>query len=80
MNADPDGVLLTVDQAARRLNVSTGYVRRRLVFEKRISYVKIGRHLRIDSRDLESFIDGGRVAAGTSESPYASIVRSRKPA
>lgn len=78
MKTDPHGDLLTVDQAATRLNVSTEYVRRRLIFEKRIPYVKIGRHLRIDSRDLELFIDGGRVAAGPSESPYSSMVPYRK--
>ena len=80
MSNDPSGVLLTVDQAAKRLSVSTVYVRRRLIFEKRIPYVKIGRHLRIDSQDLESFIDRGRVAASSPESAYSSIDRHRRPA
>lgn len=53
--------LLTVDQAAEWLNVSPTYVRRRLIFERRIPYVKIGRHVRIDERDLESLIEAGRV-------------------
>lgn len=60
--------LLTVDQAAERLNVSPVYVRRRLVFEKRISYVKIGRHLRIDEHELEEFIDRGRVSSSLTAS------------
>lgn len=53
--------LLTIDQAAKRLNVSPAYVRRRLIFERRISYVKIGRHVRIDRDDLEELIDRGRI-------------------
>lgn len=44
--------LLTVDQAAERLNVAPEYVRRRLVFEKRIAIVKIGRHVRIESSSM----------------------------
>jgi excisionase family DNA binding protein len=54
--------LLTVHQVAERLNVSESYVRRRLVFERRIPYIKFGRKLRIDLADLEAFIDNGRVA------------------
>jgi excisionase family DNA binding protein len=50
-----------VDEAAERLTVSPAYVRRRLIFERRIPYVKIGRHVRIDEADLEDFIDQGRV-------------------
>jgi excisionase family DNA binding protein len=55
--------LLTVDEAAEILNVSSDYVRRRLVFERRLPHVKVGRHLRIDEHDLRAFIDGGRVSA-----------------
>ena len=53
--------LLTVDQAAERLNVPVGYVRRRLIFERRIPYVKIGRHVRIESEVVEALIEAGRV-------------------
>jgi hypothetical protein len=35
------------------------------VFERRIAYVKLGRHVRISSRDLDAFIEAGRVDAGT---------------
>jgi excisionase family DNA binding protein len=56
--------LLTVSEVAEILNVSSDYVRRRLVFERRLPYVKVGRHLRIDEQDLRAFIDGGRVSAG----------------
>jgi excisionase family DNA binding protein len=56
--------LLTVEEAAARLGTSTRFVRR-LVFERRIAYVKLGRHVRISSRDLDAFIEAGRVDAGT---------------
>jgi excisionase family DNA binding protein len=45
--------LLSVEQAAERLGTSVRFVRR-LVFERRIAYVKLGRHVRIASRDLGS--------------------------
>ena len=44
------------------LNVSSDYVRRRLVFEQRLPYIKVGRHLRIDETDLRAFMDSGRVS------------------
>ena len=56
--------LLSVEQAAERLGTSARFVRR-LVFERRIAYVKLGRHVRITARDLDAFIEAGRVDAGT---------------
>jgi excisionase family DNA binding protein len=38
--------LLSIDQAAERLGTSPRFVRR-LVFERRIAYVTLGRHVRI---------------------------------
>ena len=55
--------LLTVDQAAERLGTSVRFVRR-LVAERRIAYVKLGRHVRIAAEDLEAFIVAGRVEGG----------------
>jgi excisionase family DNA binding protein len=52
--------LLTVDQAAERLGTSVRFVRR-LIAERRIAYVKLGRHVRIGVGDLEAFIAAGRV-------------------
>jgi len=57
------GRLLTVGEAAERLNVSAAYVRRRLLFEKRIAYVKIGGHVRIEPGQIEGLIQRGRVEA-----------------
>ena len=55
--------LLSVEQAAERLGTSVRFVRR-LVFERRIVYVKLGRHVRIAARDLDAFIEAGRVSVG----------------
>ena len=53
--------LLTVDEAAERLGTTTRFVRR-LVAERRIAYVKVGRHVRLDPADVEAFIAARRVA------------------
>jgi excisionase family DNA binding protein len=55
--------LLTVEETAERLGTSVRFVRR-LVFERRIAYVKLGRYVRIAARDLDAFIDAGRVDVG----------------
>jgi excisionase family DNA binding protein len=73
---------LTVDQAAERLNVPVGYVRRRLIFERRIPYVKIGRHVRIESQVVEALIEAGRMepqeVASASGRPQLSIAEIRE--
>jgi excisionase family DNA binding protein len=55
--------LLTLDQAAERLGTSVRLVRR-LVFQRRIAYVKLGRHVRIAASDLDGFIRASRVEVG----------------
>ena len=55
--------LLSVEQAAERLGTSVRFVRR-LIAERRITYVKLGRHVRIGTRDLDAFIRAGRVEVG----------------
>ena len=55
-------MLLTVEQAAERLGTSVRFVRR-LVFERRIAFVRVGRYVRIAEADLEGFIAAGRVDA-----------------
>ena len=55
--------LLSVEQAAERLGTSVRFVRR-LVFQRRIAYVKLGRHVRIAAGDLDAFIRAGRVDVG----------------
>jgi len=51
--------LLTIDEVADLLSVSTRHVRR-LVSERRIPFVKWGHLLRFDPRDMEAWIDAGR--------------------
>ncbi|GAA3747039.1 excisionase family DNA binding protein [Spinactinospora alkalitolerans] len=54
------GRLLTVAQAAERLNTSERYPRR-LIEERRITFVRIGRHVRIPETALDEFIASGVV-------------------
>ncbi len=52
--------LLTVEAAADRLSTSVRFIRR-LIAERRIEFVKVGRHVRISESTLAAFIDAGRV-------------------
>jgi excisionase family DNA binding protein len=54
--------LLDVNGAAAHLGVSPRFIRR-LVAERRIAFIKLGRHLRFDLAELERFINDGRVDA-----------------
>ena len=56
--------LLTPQQAADRLGTSLRFVRR-LVLERRIPFIKVGRHVRIAASDLDAFIAAGRIEAGS---------------
>ena len=55
--------LLTLEQAAERLGTSVRFVRR-LIAERRIAYVKLGRYVRIAEPDLINFVATGRIEAG----------------
>ena len=54
--------LLTVKEAADQLGTSVRFVRR-LIAERRIAYVRVGRHVRIAEADLASFVAAGRIEA-----------------
>ncbi|MFE3201459.1 excisionase family DNA-binding protein [Embleya sp. NPDC059237] len=54
------GRLLTVPQAADRLNVGERFVRR-LMAERRITFIRIGRHVRIPQDAADAFIRAGLV-------------------
>jgi excisionase family DNA binding protein len=56
--------LLTVEQAAEWLGTSVRFVRR-LISERRIPFIKVGRYVRIAASDVEAFIAAGRVEANT---------------
>ncbi|MEM7093719.1 MAG: helix-turn-helix domain-containing protein [Actinomycetota bacterium] len=60
LDSPDDDVLLDVDSLAHRLAVSPRFVRR-LVEERRIRFLKIGRHVRFDPADVERWIEAQRV-------------------
>jgi excisionase family DNA binding protein len=54
--------LLSPQEAADQLGTSLRFVRR-LVLERRIPFIKLGRHVRIAASDLEAFVAAGRIEA-----------------
>jgi excisionase family DNA binding protein len=63
--------LLTVAQAAELLNTSERFPRR-LIAERRIRFIHVGRHVRISESALREFIAAGLVPpAGTKRSKAA---------
>jgi excisionase family DNA binding protein len=53
--------LLTIDQLVERLGTSTRHVRR-LIAERRIPYLKVGKLVRFDPDDISRWLDDSRVA------------------
>jgi excisionase family DNA binding protein len=54
------GELLTPSQAGDYLQTGERFIRR-LIAERRIDYIKLGRHVRVQRSVLDAFIDSGRV-------------------
>ncbi len=54
------GQLLTFGQAAEYLSTAQRFVRR-LINERRIPYVKLGKHVRLERCALDAFVAAGRV-------------------
>lgn len=52
--------LLTVEQVAERLGTGVRFPRR-LIAERRIRFVHVGRHVRIAEKDLKAFVAAGMV-------------------
>lgn len=52
--------LFTLDEAAQVLGTSARFPRR-LVAERRIRFVKVGRHVRIPESAIEDFVEHGMV-------------------
>ncbi|MFE4540375.1 excisionase family DNA-binding protein [Streptomyces scopuliridis] len=52
--------LLTVDETAERLGTGVRFVRR-LVSERRIAFVKVGRHVRVSDSVLTAYIEAHTV-------------------
>ncbi len=55
--------LLTWDEAAERLGTTPRHVRR-LVFERRIAYRKLGRYVRFHPDDVAEYVAANRVQVG----------------
>ena len=70
-------MLLTVEQAADRLGTSARFIRR-LRTEGRIPVIKLGKHIRIDSNDLDTYINAGRQEAWNQ--PVDASLQQRRPA
>jgi excisionase family DNA binding protein len=68
MTTTPEsGRLLTVEAAAEHLSTSVRFIRR-LIAERRIEFVRVGRHVRISEAALAEFIDAGRIEPLTAAS------------
>ena len=67
LDTNPEPGLLNIDQAAARLGINSRFVRR-LILEKRIPYHKIGRYVRFDPIDLETWISDQRIDTQTDHS------------
>lgn len=60
-NTDTLPQLLTIDQLADRLGVTTRHIRR-LIAEKRVPYLKVGWLVRFDPAEITSWLDNTRHA------------------
>jgi excisionase family DNA binding protein len=58
--AKPSDPLMTVEQAGEYLGTGPRFVRR-LITERRISFVKVGKYVRLERSTLDAFVDAGRV-------------------
>lgn len=67
--------LLTVDEAAELLGTGPRFLRR-LIAERRIDFVKVGRHVRIPSSALAAWVKERTVEATrrTRKDPYGRVL------
>jgi excisionase family DNA binding protein len=66
--------LLTMEEAAERLRTTPRHMRR-LVFERRIAYRKVGRYVRFHPDDLAEYVAASRIAAGTVPATGGKVAR-----
>ena len=64
--------LLTADEVAERLHTTTRFVRR-LIAERRIPFVKLGKFVRISTADLDRYVAASRVESRVPQ--FATTVR-----
>ena len=62
-NTDTLPQLLTIDQLADRLGVSTRHIRR-LIAERKVPYLKVGWLVRFDPTEIASWLDSTRHPRG----------------
>ena len=55
--------LLTIDQLAEQLGITTRHVRR-LIAERRVPYLKVGKLVRFDPAEIADWLDDRRVTCG----------------
>ena len=68
---NPDDNLIDIEAVAARLGVQVRHVRR-LVYERRIPYLKWGHLLRFDPAEIEGWLDSTRRPAHDEHRPEAS--------
>jgi excisionase family DNA binding protein len=56
----PGDPLLSVAEAGEYLGTGERFIRR-LITERRISYVKVGKYVRLERSTRDAFVDAGRV-------------------
>ncbi|WP_369252400.1 excisionase family DNA-binding protein [Geodermatophilus amargosae] len=56
----PGDPLLTIAQAGEYLGTGERFIRR-LITERRIAYVKVGKYVRLERSALDALVDVGRV-------------------
>ena len=66
--------LLTMDELAERLGVTQRHVRR-LVAEKRVPYLKVGRFIRFDPAQISAWLESRRVAVSRDSVTRAGLPR-----
>ena len=66
--------MLTIDEAAQRMKMSTRYVRR-LVARREIPFHKLGRSVRIAESDVLAFVAAGRVEALSASDVWTDLRR-----
>ncbi len=64
--------LLTVAQAAKVLGTTDRFPRR-LIAQRRIRFVRVGRHVRIPEQALEDFIKAGSVEPRVDDPGWGSV-------
>ena len=69
--------LLTLQDVAARLNTTPRHVRR-LVFERRIAYRKLGRYVRFHPDDVEEYVAAQRVEVGRVATHRPAVVVRRR--